>query len=66
MIDRKRLVKYLTLLLVVSSSTFFIPNCSIINEHAFYIGLLAASTFANLDECMPQLNIVNKEEEKLK
>ena len=39
-------------------STFYIPNCSIMNEHAFYIGLLAATTFAILDRMFP--DIVNE------
>ena len=51
-------VKYVILLMVVSTSTFYIPNCSIINEHAFYIGLLAATTFALLDRYMPHIVVV--------
>ena len=60
MIDKKKLFKYLILLFVVSASTFYIPGCSIINKHAFYIGLLAASTFAILDQCLPNQVIINK------
>ena len=52
-------VKYVILLMVVATSTFYIPNCSIINEHAFYIGLLAATTFALLDRYMPHIIIVD-------
>lgn len=59
MINKKRLLKYLIMLFVVSSSTFYIPNCSIINKHAFYIGLLAATTFAILDNCIPDKVIVD-------
>ena len=51
-------VKYVILLMVVATSTFYIPNCSIINEHAFYIGLLAATTFALLDRYMPHIVVV--------
>ena len=51
-------VKYVILLMVVAISTFYIPNCSIINEHAFYIGLLAATTFALLDRYMPHIVVV--------
>ena len=54
MINGKRFLKYLIMLVVVSLSTFYIPGCSIINEHAFYVGLLAATTFAVLDNCMPE------------
>ena len=60
MIDKKRVFKYFILLFVVSASTFYIPGCSIINRHAFYIGLLAASTFALLDQYMPNQVIIRK------
>jgi len=46
MININNIIKYTILLIVVSASTFYIPGCSIINEHALYIGLLAATTFA--------------------
>jgi len=59
MINGKRMLKYLIMLFVVSMSTFYIPNCSIINEHAFYVGLLAATTFAILDNCIPEKVIVD-------
>ena len=59
MINGKRFLKYLIMLVVVSLSTFYIPGCSIINEHAFYVGLLAATTFAVLDHCMPEKVIVD-------
>ena len=62
MIDKKRLFKYFIMLFVVAASTFYIPGCSIINSHAFYIGLLAASTFAILDQCFPNHIIINKTE----
>ena len=63
MIDKKRLFKYLIILFVVSASTFYIPGCSIINKHAFYVGLLAASTFAVLDQCFPNQVIIDKSEQ---
>jgi hypothetical protein len=59
MINAKRLLKYLIMLVVVTLSTFYIPNCSIINEHAVYVGLLAATTFAILDNCMSEKVIVD-------
>ena len=49
MIDRENLIKYIILFSVVTISTYYIPNCSIMNEHAIYIGLLAATTFVLLD-----------------
>ena len=49
------LVRYIILFCVVAGSTFYIPNCNIINEHAVYIGLLAATTFAILDKLFPDI-----------
>lgn len=49
------LVKYVILFCVVAGSTFYIPNCNIINEHAVYVGLLAATTFAILDRMFPDI-----------
>jgi len=47
---------------VVCASTFYIPNCSIINEHAIYIGLLAATTYAILDRMLPHIVIIETED----
>jgi hypothetical protein len=57
-INMNNLLKYVILFCVVAGSTFYIPNCNIINEHAVYIGLLAATTFAILDRMFP--DIVNE------
>ncbi len=61
MIDNKRLFKYLVMMIIVTMSTFYIPNCSIINEHAIYVGLLAASVYAVLDKCLPTVVIIKEE-----
>ena len=53
--------KYIILFTVVSLSTYMIPNCSIMNQHAVYIGLLAATTFVLLDKYYPSI-VINKEE----
>jgi len=55
------LIKYLIMFSIVTFSTFFIPNCSIMNEHAVYIGLLAGTTFILLDKYYPSIKI-NKED----
>lgn len=55
------LIKYVIMFLVVFMSTFYIPNCSIMNEHAIYIGLLASTTFVLLDRCLPNLVYMDKE-----
>tara|TARA_Y100000817_G_scaffold309123_1_gene297805 strand:- start:374 stop:565 length:192 start_codon:yes stop_codon:yes gene_type:complete len=59
----KHLFKYLIMLIVITVSTFYIPNCSIINEHAIYIGLLAATTFVLLDKYVPTVIIIKDEHE---
>ena len=58
-INMNNLVKYVILFCVVAGSTFYIPNCNIINEHAVYIGLLASTTFAILDRFYPSVIIEN-------
>ena len=62
--NSKNIIKYLIMLTVVSISTFYIPNCSIINEHALYVGLLAATTFVFLDKLIPNIVVVSKENKK--
>ena len=49
MLNVQNIMKYFLMLSIVTISTFYIPNCSIMNEHAIYIGLLAATTFVLLD-----------------
>lgn len=58
--NQKNLIKYIVMFCVVSYSTYFIPGCSIMNEHAIYIGLLASTTFVILDNNFP--NIIIKSE----
>ena len=48
------------MLVIVTASTFYIPNCSIMNEHAIYIGLLAATTFVLLDRYLPYVVVVDQ------
>jgi|TARA_B100001094_G_C18124839_1_gene768915 hypothetical protein len=65
MINIQNLLKYTLLFLIVTSSTYYIPNCSIMNEHAIYIGLLASTTFVLFDRYMPHIIIIeNKKENK--
>ncbi len=58
------LLKYIIMLVIVTLSTYFIPNCSIMNEHAIYIGLLAATTLILLDRSMPYVIIHRTNENK--
>lgn len=59
MFNAQNILKYFLMLSIVSISTFYIPNCSIMNEHALYIGLLGATTFVLLDRYMPHIIIVD-------
>ena len=58
MLNTQNVLKYFLMLSIVSISTFYIPNCSIMNEHAIYIGLLAATTFVLLDRYMPHIVMI--------
>ena len=62
MLNQNNLIKYVILFTVVTLSTYMIPNCSIMNEHAMYIGLLASTTFVLLDKFFPHTIIVNDTE----
>ena len=62
MINTKNLIKNIIILAVVTISTYYIPGCSIMNEHAIFIGLLAATTFATLDRYIPHVVVVEKKE----
>ena len=63
MFNQQNIIKYLILFTVVSLSTYMIPNCSIMNEHAMYIGLLASTTFVLLDKFFPHTILVYENEE---
>jgi len=60
--NQRNIIKYLIMFSIVTISTYFIPNCSIMNEHAIYIGLLASTTFVILDNNFPTI-IIKKENE---
>jgi hypothetical protein len=61
MINEKNLIKYAVMFLVVSAATKVIPTCGVLQEHAIYVGLIAASTFALIDICSPAIVIQNNE-----
>ena len=60
MFDLKNLIKYFIMFLVTSVATMIIPTCGVLKEHAIYVGLISASTFALIDICSPQI-IVERE-----
>lgn len=60
MFNSQNLLKYFIIFSIVTTSTFYIPNCNILNEHAIYIGLLASTTFVLLDRYMPHIIIIEE------
>jgi exosortase/archaeosortase len=60
MFDLKNLIKYFIMFLVTSVATMIIPTCGVLKQHAIYVGLISASTFALIDICSPQI-IVERE-----
>ena len=60
MFNKNNLMKYLIMFLVTSIATKIIPTCGVLKEHAIYVGLISASTFALIDVCSPQI-IVERE-----
>lgn len=63
-LNKNNLIKYIILFSVVSLSTYMIPNCSIMNQHAMYIGLLASTTFVLLDNFYPHTVIIHEKNKK--
>ena len=55
MINVKNLIKYLVLFIVATTATKVIPTCGVLKEHAIYVGLISASTFALIDFCSPNV-----------
>ena len=55
MFHRTNMIKYAIMLLIVTSATKVIPTCGVLQTHAIYVGLIASSTFALLDMCLPHV-----------
>ena len=60
MFNTQNILKYFLMISVVTISTYYIPDCSIMNEHAVYIRLLATTTFILLDRYMPHIVIIEQ------
>ena len=60
MFNTQNILKYFLMISVLTISTYYIPDCSIMNEHAVYIGLLATTTFILLDRYMPHIVIIEQ------
>ena len=55
MINQQNLLKYFFMFLTVMIATKIIPTCGVLQKHAMYVGLIAASTFALIDMCLPHV-----------
>tara|TARA_B100001094_G_C18019773_1_gene714481 strand:- start:96 stop:287 length:192 start_codon:yes stop_codon:yes gene_type:complete len=62
MINQTNLFKYVIMFVVVATATRVIPTCGVLKQHAVYVGLIAASTFALIDMCSPHYIVVKDEE----
>ena len=61
-INNNNLVKYVIMFVVVTISTRVIPTCGVLKQHALYVGMIAASTFALIDTCYPNYVVVDGNE----
>ena len=53
-LNYKHICKYILMLVIVTSSTYVIPTCGVLQTHALYVGLIASTVFALLDICFPR------------
>ena len=51
----KRTMKYVIMFIVTALATKVIPTCGVLQQHAVYVGLISASTFALIDMCDPHV-----------
>jgi hypothetical protein len=58
-INKNNLIKYFIMFIVVTVSTRVIPTCGVLQQHAIYVGLIGASTFALIDTCYPNYVVVD-------
>jgi exosortase/archaeosortase len=58
-INKNNLIKYLIMFVVVTVSTRVIPTCGVLQQHAIYVGLIGASTFALIDTCYPNYVMID-------
>ena len=54
-LNLEHFLKYIAMFLTITISTFVIPTCGVLKQHAIYVGLIGATTFAILDMCSPNL-----------
>ncbi len=49
----QNITRYIVMFVIVSISTKIIPTCGVLQNHAIFVGLIAATTQALLDMCYP-------------
>ena len=58
--NKENLLKYLFMFVVVTVATLVIPTCGVLKSQAVMVGVLAATTFADIDMNYPN-NIYNNQ-----
>ena len=61
-LNQQNIIRYVVMFFVVTISTKVIPTCGVLQSHAVYVGLIAASTLALLDMCYPNYVIDRRDE----
>ena len=61
-LNQQNIIRYVVMFFVVTISTKIIPTCGVLQNHAIYVGLIAASTLALLDMCYPNYVIDRRDE----
>ena len=59
----QNVIRYAVMFVIVTISTKVIPTCGVLQNHAVYVGLIAASTLALLDMCYPNYVIDKRKTE---
>lgn len=62
-LNQQNIIRYIVMLVVVTVATKVIPTCGVLQNHAIYVGLIAASTLALLDMCYPNYVVDKRKEE---
>lgn len=62
-LNTQNIIRYVVMFAIVTVSTKVIPTCGVLQNHAIYVGLIAASTLALLDMCYPNYVVDRKNEE---
>tara|TARA_B100000575_G_scaffold290865_1_gene295437 strand:- start:1061 stop:1273 length:213 start_codon:yes stop_codon:yes gene_type:complete len=64
-LNQQNIIRYVVMFFVVTISTKVIPTCGVLQNHAIYVGLIAASTLALLDMCYPNYVVDKRRDESI-